>query len=34
MKRYRVITLDFDARANILKTQIKDSWEPHVKKQW
>ena len=34
MKRYRVLTYDFDTRANILNTDIKDDWEPELKAQW
>ena len=34
MKRYRVLTYDFDARANILNTDIKDDWKPELKAQW
>jgi len=34
MKRYRVLAYDFDARANVLNTEIKDDWEPQVKSQW
>lgn len=32
MKRYRVLSFDFDARVNTLTTQIKDEWEDHIKK--
>ncbi len=34
MKRYRVLTYDFDTRANNLNTDIKDDWEPELKAQW
>jgi len=34
MKRYRVLGIDFDTRATILKTQIQDTWEPQVKDLW
>lgn len=34
MKRYRVLTVDFDTRANMLNTEIQDSWKPEVKAQW
>jgi hypothetical protein len=34
MKRYRVLAYDFDTRANILNTDIKDDWKPQVKAQW
>ena len=34
MKRYRVLPLDFDTRANILIQKIGENWEPDVKKQW
>ena len=34
MKRYRVLTFDFDTRATILSTDIQDSWEPQVKEMW
>lgn len=29
-KRFRVLTFDFDARANLLAIEIKPDWEPHV----
>ncbi|MCK4233861.1 hypothetical protein KAX75_05500 [candidate division WOR-3 bacterium] len=31
MKRYRVLRMDFDTRANILQTDIKDSWKKDIK---
>jgi hypothetical protein len=31
MKRYRVFGMDFDFRANLLKTDIDPNWEEHVK---
>lgn len=31
MKRYRVSTLDFDTRANMLAIAIQDGWEAHIK---
>lgn len=34
MKRYRVLLYDFDARANVLITDIKDDWEPQAKALW
>ena len=34
MKRYRILTLDFDSRATILKQEIKEDWEPKVKELW
>jgi len=34
MKRYRVLTLDFDSRATVLKQEIKEDWEPKVKALW
>lgn len=34
MKRYRVLTYDFDARTTTLKIEIQDGWEERVKKQW
>lgn len=34
MKRYRVLSMDFDTRANILSLEIKNDWEPKIKKQW
>jgi len=34
MKRYRVLASDFDTRANILNTDIKNDWELQVKAQW
>jgi hypothetical protein len=34
MKRYRVLAWDFDARANVLSTEIQESWDEAVKTQW
>ncbi len=34
MKRYRILGIDFDTRATILKQEIQEAWEPHVKAQW
>jgi hypothetical protein len=34
MKRYRVLSMDFDTRANILSVEIKENWEPRVKEMW
>jgi hypothetical protein len=35
MKRYRVLPFfDFDTRAAILRQEIKEEWDPHVKKLW
>ena len=34
MKRYRVLTYRFDARANVLKQEIQDDWEERVIAQW
>ncbi len=34
MKRNRICCFDFDTRANILDTCIKDDWEDEVKLQW
>jgi hypothetical protein len=34
MKRYRIVSEDFDSRASILKLEIKDDWDPAVKKMW
>jgi hypothetical protein len=34
MKRYRVLSYDFDTRAKILAIDIKPNWEENVKKQW
>ncbi len=34
MKRYRVVRLDFDTRATLLKTEIQSSWEPGIRAQW
>jgi hypothetical protein len=34
MKRYRVLSYDFDARATTLKTEIRDDWEDKIKEQW
>ena len=31
LKRYRILNVDFDARATILTQDIKDDWEEHVK---
>lgn len=31
MKRYRILTYDFDTRARILSMPIEESWEPQVK---
>lgn len=31
MKRHRILNIDFDARANLLNWEIKDSWEPEIK---
>jgi hypothetical protein len=31
VKRYRVLNIDFDARANMLNIKIEDWWEPQVK---
>lgn len=32
MKRYRVMSIDFDSRPSILRLEIKDAWEEEVKK--
>jgi len=34
MKRYRIINIDFDTRATILKLEIKDEWDDEVKDNW
>lgn len=34
MKRYRIVTMDFDSRAFILSEQIKPDWEKGVKENW
>lgn len=34
MKRYRVLTYDFDTRATILSQEIGEDWEPRVKETW
>jgi len=34
MKRYRVVTVDFDSRAYFLSEQIKPDWELKVKENW
>lgn len=34
MKRYRVMTAEFDYRANTLNVDIKDEWHPSVKEMW
>jgi hypothetical protein len=33
MKRYRVIEMDFDARANILSLAIDPSWKPELQEE-
>ena len=33
MKRYRILNIDFDSRANILSMEINESWEENVKAQ-
>ena len=34
MKRYRVLSYDFDTRANILSKEIGENWQPHIKEMW
>jgi hypothetical protein len=34
MQRYRVLTVDFDARAQTLLIEIQENWEPKVKELW
>jgi len=34
MKRYRVLNITFDTRANILNHEIKQEWEPKIKLSW
>jgi len=34
MKRYLVYPFDFDTRAELLRTEIQDSWEEKIKAQW
>jgi hypothetical protein len=35
MKRYRVLPFfDFDTRATVLSQEIKDEWEPNIKRHW
>jgi hypothetical protein len=34
MKRYRVLAFDFDMRANVLRREIENSWDPKVKEEW
>lgn len=34
MKRYRPLSYDFDARANVLRTDISPDWEPSVREVW
>lgn len=34
MKRYRVLSFNFDTRATILAMEIKSDWEPQIKEQW
>lgn len=34
MKRYRILSYDFDTRANILSQEISDSWEAKIREQW
>ena len=31
MKRYRILNIDFDSRANLLNLTIEDSWDEKVK---
>ena len=33
-KRYRPMIMDFDARANILATEVQDDWDPAIREQW
>jgi hypothetical protein len=33
-KRYRPMIMDFDARANVLSTEVQDDWDPTVREQW
>lgn len=33
-KRYRPMIIDFDARANVLSTEIQGDWEPSLREQW
>lgn len=33
-KRYRPLIMHFDARANILNTEIGESWTEELKEQW
>src|SRR2546428_7716153 len=34
MKRYRVLSFDFDARATTLNQERQPDWEPHVQELW
>lgn len=34
MKRYRVLSYNFDTRARILAMEIKSTWKPQIKEQW
>ncbi|MEX1092465.1 MAG: hypothetical protein WEF28_04835 [Acidimicrobiia bacterium] len=34
IKRYRVFGTEFDARAQLLGTEIDPDWEPHIREQW
>ncbi|MCG7377351.1 hypothetical protein MH215_10120 [Paenibacillus sp. ACRSA] len=34
MRRYRVMTNDFDTRANLLNMKIEDEWAPHIREMW
>jgi hypothetical protein len=34
VRRYRVLSMDFDKRAYVLSLEIKDTWEPKVKDLW
>ena len=34
MKRYRVLTVDFDSRPLVLNMKIRDEWDSQVKEQW
>lgn len=33
-KRYRPMIMSFDARANVLSTEIQDDWKPEIREQW
>ena len=34
MKRYRVLHMDFDVRANLLALEVQDSWDPRIRERY